>query len=72
MKEGKQLLFDITILTTKGMLFAMYIKRKIGVEMAHVMMDAKSIPIQLVHDHLGHPHNNMTRKMTKELGWTLS
>jgi hypothetical protein len=54
------------------MIFAMYIKREIEMEMAQAMMDAKSIPIQLVHDHLGHPHIDMTRKMAKELGWTLS
>jgi hypothetical protein len=36
------------------------------------MVDEKSIPIQLAHDRLGHPHEDMTRKMAKELGWTLS
>jgi hypothetical protein len=64
------LLFDITIPTPKGMLFAMYIKRTNGKEMAQATMDAKSIPIQLAHDRLGHPHEDMTRKMAKELGWT--
>jgi hypothetical protein len=71
-KEGKKLLFDIAIPTPKGMLFAMYIKREIGKEMAQAMVDEKSIPIQLAHDRLGHPHEDMTRKKAKELGWTLS
>jgi hypothetical protein len=52
--------------------FAMYIKRDIGKEMAQAMVNEKSIPIQLAHDRLGHPHEDMTRKMAKELGWTLS
>jgi hypothetical protein len=54
------------------MLFAMYIKREIGVEKAQAMMDAKSIPIQSAHAHLGHPHEDMTREMATELNWTLS
>jgi hypothetical protein len=54
------------------MLFAMCIKREIGKEMAQAMVDEKSIPIQLAHDRLGHPHKDMTRKMAKEHGWTLS
>jgi hypothetical protein len=36
------------------------------------MVDDKSIPIQLAHDRLGHPHEDMTRKVAKELGWSLS
>jgi hypothetical protein len=71
-KEGKKLLFNIAILTLKGILFAMYIKREVGKEMAQAMVDDKSIPIQLAHDRLGHLHEDMTRKMAKELGWTLS
>jgi hypothetical protein len=71
-KGDKKLLFDIAIPTPKGMLFAMYIKRDIGKEMAQAMVDEKSIPIQLAHDRLGHPHEDMTRKMAKELGWTFS
>jgi hypothetical protein len=72
-KEGKKLLFNIAIPTPKGMLFVMYIKREIGSEMGQAVVDDKtSIPIQLAHDHLGHPGEDMTRKMAKELGWTLS
>jgi hypothetical protein len=71
-KGGQKLLFDIVIPTPKGMLFAMYIKREIGKEMAQTMVDENSIPIQLAHDRLGHSHKDMTRKMAKELGRTLS
>jgi hypothetical protein len=72
-KGDQKLLFDIAIRTPKGMLFAKYIKREIGKEMAQAMVDEKSIPIELAHDRLGHPHEDMTRKMAKELlGWTLS
>jgi hypothetical protein len=71
-KGGKKLLFDIAIPTPKRKLFAMCIKREIGGEMAQAKMNAKIIPIQLAHDCLGHPHEDMTRKMDKELGWTLS
>ena len=62
-KDDQKLLFDIAIPTPKGMLFAMYIKREIGKEMAQAMVDEKSIPIQLAHDRQGHPHEDMTRKM---------
>jgi hypothetical protein len=71
-KGDQKLLFHIAIPTPKGMLFAMYIKREIGKEMAQAIVDEKSIPIQLAHDRLGHPHEDITRKMAKELGWTLS
>jgi hypothetical protein len=71
-KGDKKSLFDIAIPTPNGMLFAMYIKREIEKEMAQAMVDEKIIPIQLAHDPLGHPHKDMTRKMAKELGWTLS
>jgi hypothetical protein len=54
------------------MRFAMYIKREIGKEMAQAMVDEKSIPVQLAQDRLGHPQEDMTMKMAKELGWTLS
>jgi hypothetical protein len=33
---------------------------------------APSIPIQQAHDRLGHPGEDMTRMMAKELGWKLS
>jgi hypothetical protein len=71
-KEGKKLLFNIAIPTPKGMFFGMYIKREVGKEMAQAMVDDKSIPIQLAHDRLGHPHEDMTRKMAEELERTLS
>ena len=70
------MLFDIAIPTPKGMLFAMYIKReKRGKEkeIVQATVDAKnSIPIQQAHDHLGHLHEDITRKVAKRLGWTLS
>jgi hypothetical protein len=66
-KDSQKLLFDIAIPTPKGMLFAMYIKIEIGKEMDQAMVDEKSIPIQLAHDRLGHPDDDMTRKMAKEL-----
>jgi hypothetical protein len=59
-KGDQKLLFDIAIRTLKGMLFAMYMKREVGKEMAQAMVDEKSIPIQLAHDRLGHPHADMT------------
>jgi hypothetical protein len=61
-KEGKKLLFDIAIPTPKGILFAMYIKREVGKEMAQAMVDEKSIPIQLAHDRLVHPHEDRPGK----------
>jgi hypothetical protein len=63
--------FDIAILTPNGILFAMYICR--NTEIAGAATDsAPSIPIQQAHDCLGHPGEDMTQMMAKELGWKLS
>jgi hypothetical protein len=67
-KGSKRLRFDIAIPTPKGILFAMYIRR--NTEIAGAATDnAPSIPIQQAHNRLGHPGEDMTRMMAKELGW---
>jgi hypothetical protein len=71
LRKGKETInFDITIPTPKEVLFVIYIRR--NNEIVGTTTDAiTKVSIQQAHVRLGHPGEDMTRKIVKELGWTL-
>jgi hypothetical protein len=68
MKSKQRLSFDIAIPTPKGMFFAMYIRRNMEIAGANTDNPKPSVSIQTAHDRLGHPGEDMTRKVANELG----
>ena len=75
-KGDRKIVFDIVIPTTKGAIFAIYIKRD-GMNdngTALVANDDRKVVmnIQQAHDKLGHDSEARTRTTAKGLGWTIT
>ena len=72
-KEDQKILFDICIPTSKGLIFAMYIRR--DTELAGVSTDGKTkmsvAQAHNMHNRLGHCGDDIMKKMAKHLGWEL-
>ena len=68
-KDGHKISFDIPIHTPKGVIFAAYIRREVGV--AGVTMGGNSkedIPYKEVHDIFGHIGEEAVRRSARYLG----
>jgi hypothetical protein len=67
-KQNNVLSFDIPIETPKGIVYAMYVR---GSEVAAPALST-TMSIEKAHKLLGHQSEDATRKMAKNLGWTLT
>jgi hypothetical protein len=68
-KDGKKIVFDIKILSPKGMLYTMCLKREVG---ATASDQAVKMSFKLAHGKLGHIGNDATRDVAKKLGWEIT
>ena len=73
--QGQTLTFDIIIKTSKGMLYATYLKRTTANEagMTVAALDTStSMNIQKAHRMLGHMGEEVTKQTAEALGWTIT
>eukprot|EP00957_Ditylum_brightwellii_P022734 1714757-Ditylum_brightwellii.AAC.2 len=73
-KGEQKLVFDTVIPTKEGLIFAVYIKRKVNTEMANAGTDPVpqvKMNINKAHDLLGHADEDKTHAMAKHLQWTI-
>jgi hypothetical protein len=71
-KGNAEVKFDLIIPTHKGVIFAIYIKRQQGDEVAGIGTTQMRLNIQRAHELLGHMGEDMTRKAAKHLGWEIT
>ena len=72
-KDGNEIVFDIKISTTKGVLFCACLKRSMMNEIGGAAsVVTKTMSIKTAHDLLGHHDEEKTRTIAKHLGWTIS
>ena len=69
-RGNARLVFDIKIQTSKGVLFAIYLKR--STETNGIGQQTITMSVAEAHKRLGHCDENKTRATAKELGWTLT
>ena len=75
LKKGDQeVVFDIIIPTSEGILFVMYMKCNINGEVAgaSAATNKKIVLIKKAHEWLGHSNEDATHETAKQLGWQLS
>lgn len=70
-KDGMSLKFDIRINTPKGMVLATCLKQ-IATEVGGASTTTKTVSINMAHEQLGHLNEDATRKVAKQLGWTIT
>ena len=73
-KGGIEIVFDMKIPTSEGVLYAMYMTRNREVANAAPTTKTKKMTTMTVsqaHAKLGHPSEDITRAMAKNLGWTI-
>jgi hypothetical protein len=70
-RNEMKVVFDIVIPTPKGVLFAIYLKRKDEVGGA-VQDTLVKMSLVQAHDKLGHMSEDATRKTAKQLGWHMT
>ena len=73
-KEDQEVVFDIIIPMSEGILFVMYMKCNIDSEVAgaSAATNKKIVLIKKVHEWLGHSNEDATHETAKQLGWQLS
>jgi hypothetical protein len=69
-KDQDELTFDIEVRTTKGVLYAIYMKRTLEIAGAATDTKKMTMTITQAHGKLGHC-NDATRKVAEQLGWKL-
>ena len=70
-KEGRKVTFDIKIPTSKGAVFAMYVKRANSIKTANMVTNVKKMTIQQAHERLEHIGEDAVRKIAKTLNWSI-
>eukprot|EP00957_Ditylum_brightwellii_P081628 6209566-Ditylum_brightwellii.AAC.1 len=73
-KGSSKVAFDIKIQMKEGMIFAAYIERIQGNEVANIGTDSRPFMynVNKVHGLLGHPDKGRTRSAVKNLGWVIT
>ena len=68
----QQIKFDIKVMTTRGILFAVRIKRESGKLLPKMRSKVTTMSVDEAHRKLGHVSEYTTRNVAKELGWVLT
>jgi hypothetical protein len=71
-KNGQELVFDIPIRTTEGVLWCVNMKRLDPISELEAEVSLTSISINKAHSLLGHMNEEYTRKSANYLGWTIT
>jgi hypothetical protein len=73
-KGGWQLVCDLKIKTSRGLLYGVYLKRKPTQQQGNQEATATVITksVKQAHQQLGHKPEDLTRQMAKHLGWTVT
>jgi hypothetical protein len=69
-KGNQTIKFDIEIPTKNGCIFGIYLKR--NVEVSAMQIDEFKISVNQAHERLGHVSEELTRKISQDLGWQIS
>jgi hypothetical protein len=71
-KDGQELIFDIPIRTTEGVLWCVNMKRLDPISELEAEVNLTSISIKKAHSLLGHMNEVYTKKSADYLGWTIT
>ena len=70
-KAGKEIKFDIKINTTRGVLFCIYLKRKVSTEVGGAVVMRKQLSPMEAHRMMGHVNDREARKSLEALGYSI-